>query len=73
MEAQLHLYGFDIRANGKKVRPLLALDATMKRFDLLCRAQHAAVWNGFYNYSRIHWVMPGMARHHMKKERGLCR
>lgn len=56
---------------GNKKRPILTLEQMNKRFDLIYRAVKVSEANG--TPARHRWLMPGLARWAMKKERGLCR
>lgn len=58
---------------GHKRRPSLTFRVTLKRFGILTDAHLAALRNGSYDFKREHYSMPGLARWHMKLERGLCR
>lgn len=56
---------------GHKKRPQKRLEQINRRFDLIYGAVKASEANG--TPMRHRWLMPGLARFYMKKERGLCR
>lgn len=75
MEATRRHYGKYAKdpVTGHKRRPALTLTITLKRFCMLTDAYLEALKNHCCTDMYDHYSMPGLARWHMKRERGLCR
>ena len=69
----MHYFGWFRKdpVTGHKKRPQKRLEQMNKRFDMIYGAVKASEANG--TPVRHRWLMPGLARWAMKKERGLCR